>query len=177
MSLPFAPPFPAIPPVGRTASAHGCARETVKCGPWTERGRELLAWARRGEGAGDECVQNPSACAESSARPLGGLRRVAVGPRQEPAPLHLWTTSVGYRDRLVSRHTPAVWFAHALNRSLGEQVVLTQQSKALMFPRGGCHRGAGRRGLGRSCFSAWVGRTHGWFLCGLLPVACVQGVR
>ena len=58
-------------------------------------------WARRRVGAGDECVQNPSVCAESWARPLGGPRRVAVGPRQEPTPLHLWTTSGGCRDRLV----------------------------------------------------------------------------
>ena len=33
-------------------------------------------------------------------------------------------------------------FAHEWDRSLGEQVVLTQQSKALVYPRGGCHRGA-----------------------------------
>ena len=63
-------------------------------------------------GAGDDCVQKPSVCAESWAHPLGGPGRVAVGPRQEPTPLHLWTTSGGCRDRLVSRHTPAVWFAH-----------------------------------------------------------------
>ena len=46
-----------------------------------------------------------------------------------------------------------------------------------MFPRGGCHRGAGSRGLDRSCFSAWVDPTHGWFPCGLLLVVCVQGVQ
>ena len=56
-------------------------------------------------------------------------------------------------------------------------MVHTQQSRALVFPKGGWHYGAGPRVHDQSCFSAWVDHTHGWSLCGLLTVGCVQGVR
>ena len=70
---------------------------------------------------------------ESWVHTLGGLRRLAVDPRQDPASLHLWTSSGGCRDRLSSGHTPYVRVVHDQNRSVGEQVVLMQQSKALVF--------------------------------------------
>ena len=54
--------------------------------------------------------------AESWVLPLGGLRRVAVDPRQDPASLHFWTSSGGCRDQLTSGQTPSVWIALDYNR-------------------------------------------------------------
>ena len=70
--------------------------------------------------------------AESWVLPLGGLRRVAVDPRQDPASLHFWTSSGGCRDQLTSGHTPSVWIALDYNRH-GENKWYSRNNGLLWF--------------------------------------------
>ena len=45
------------------------------------------------------------------------------------------------------------------------------------FREGGCHRGAGRRGLGQSSLCAWLNQTHGWSIYDLLNAWYERGAR
>ena len=49
---------------------------------------------------------------------------------------------------------------HDKKSALEKQVVLMQQSKALLFQRGGCNHDARPRGLKQACFSARVDHTY-----------------
>ena len=111
---------------------------------------------------------------------LGDLRTVLVMLQ-----IPLSWICCGWPRLLISSHalgesklkeTPPSVLRTIKHRPLGEKVLLTQQSKALVCQRGGCRRGAGPRGLDRSCCCVLLDHMHGWSLCSLLPALCVQGM-
>ena len=149
----------------------------MECGPWAERGRMLLVWPRHRVGAGDECAQN-----------LPSVPRVGSILWVDPVGLR-WTRDKSQRLFTCGRRLgdvvtdtcrgillPFVLRMHEIDR--WESKWYSRNNRRLGCLReAAVNRGAGPRGLDRSCFSAWVDNTHGWSRCGLLPADCVQGVR